>query len=345
MVGVPPPFFILGSQGSGSTLLRLMLDAHPALAVPPETGFMRLVTAHRWVPFWEFGGQWTERLGLTEEDLDRRLAELYGGMFADYAAREGKQRWGEKTPFHVWHVADMQRLFPDAAFVGIVRHPLSAIASMSRRFDRKMPRAITHWTGTTRELVHQAEGLGDRLGLLRYEELTRDPEPVLRALLEWLGEPWSDAVLAHHAEAGSRRGSRVVEGGTRTDDPVDAGRIDKWRRWFDEEDRALVLARTGEWARFLGYGGEPGDPLEPLSPAGAPLTSGEELTARRSKFPDLDFSPPPRPRREDPIRPRTSKHRRRRAPRGAAALAERLPPKVQRGLRDARRGRRAQRDG
>src|SRR5690348_5618341 len=76
---VPSPFFILGSQGSGSTMLRLMLDAHPALAVPPETGFMRLVTAHRWVPFWEFGGVWHERLGLSDDDVDRRLGEFYGG--------------------------------------------------------------------------------------------------------------------------------------------------------------------------------------------------------------------------------------------------------------------------
>jgi hypothetical protein len=53
-----PPFFILGSHGSGSTLLRLMLDSHERLAVPPETGVMRLVTAHAWVPYWELGGGW-----------------------------------------------------------------------------------------------------------------------------------------------------------------------------------------------------------------------------------------------------------------------------------------------
>jgi hypothetical protein len=238
----------------------------------------------------------------------------------------------------------MQRLFPDAVFVGIIRHPLGAIASMSRRFDRKMPRAIAHWTGTTRELVHRSEELGDRLRLLRYEELTRDPEPVLRQLLEWLGEPWSDAVLAHHAQSRSGGTPRVVEGGTRADDPVDTERIDKWRRWFDDDDRALVESRTGEWARFFGYGVEPGDALEPLCPAGL-LATGGDLAARRARFPQLDYSAPPRPRREDPIRPRTRKHRRRRAPRAAASLAERLPPKVQRGLRDARRGRRAQRDG
>ena len=33
---------IVGSPRSGTTLLRLMLDAHPDLAIPPETGFLTL---------------------------------------------------------------------------------------------------------------------------------------------------------------------------------------------------------------------------------------------------------------------------------------------------------------
>ena len=33
------PFFVLGAQRSGTTMLRLMLNNHPRLAVPHETGF------------------------------------------------------------------------------------------------------------------------------------------------------------------------------------------------------------------------------------------------------------------------------------------------------------------
>src|SRR3954469_18823941 len=35
-----PAPFIVGVARSGTTLLRLMLDAHPDLAIPPETGFI-----------------------------------------------------------------------------------------------------------------------------------------------------------------------------------------------------------------------------------------------------------------------------------------------------------------
>ena len=35
-----PPFFVVGSARSGTTLLRLMLNAHRDVAVPPESRFI-----------------------------------------------------------------------------------------------------------------------------------------------------------------------------------------------------------------------------------------------------------------------------------------------------------------
>jgi hypothetical protein len=38
-----PAPFIVGVGRSGTTLLRLMLDAHPEMPIPPETGFVPAV--------------------------------------------------------------------------------------------------------------------------------------------------------------------------------------------------------------------------------------------------------------------------------------------------------------
>src|SRR5947207_13021648 len=38
--GHAPAPFVVGVPRSGTTLLRLMLDAHPQLAIPPETHFL-----------------------------------------------------------------------------------------------------------------------------------------------------------------------------------------------------------------------------------------------------------------------------------------------------------------
>ena len=56
------------------------------------------------------------------------------------------------------------------------------------------------------------------------------PEPLMRELLDWLGEPWSQSVLEHHTVQGARGGRLKVEGRSRVDDPIDTSRIAKWTR-------------------------------------------------------------------------------------------------------------------
>ena len=116
-----PAPFVVGVPRSGTTLLRLMLDAHPELAIPPETHFIPAViracrrgaspdevaaamTGHRrWADF-----------GIDVDELLSRLRALGGpepgpalrAFYELYAARQGKQRWGDKTPWHAWHVRD-----------------------------------------------------------------------------------------------------------------------------------------------------------------------------------------------------------------------------------------------
>src|ERR671914_2543005 len=209
------PIFIIGAMGSGTTLLRLMLDSHPNIAIPGETGFMRAYNAHQFIPFKWSGRNWARRLGWSRQELDHELARFYEHLFMRYVERHGKQRWGEKTPLHTWHIDDMARLFADAQFVGVIRHPSASVASNMGRFHLALGRTGTHWSRYTGEIVRQAARHGDRFVLLRYEDLVLDPEPVLRELLEWLGEPWSDDVLQHHAVQGERKGRKRVEGKSR----------------------------------------------------------------------------------------------------------------------------------
>ncbi|HEU5033732.1 MAG TPA: sulfotransferase [Mycobacteriales bacterium] len=350
------PFFILGAHGSGSTLLRLMLDSHERLAVPQETGVMRLVTAHSWVPFWEFGGEWAERLELTPAELDRRLGEFYGALFSRYAARRGKQRWGDKTPFHVWHVDEIRRVFPSAVFVVIVRHPLGSIASAVRRFDRRLQKATGHWLDTTRELVRQAQQLdAGQMCFVRYEDLIRDPEPTMRELLAWLGEPWSETVLAHHEVQRAQDAPKVVEGGTRPTEAVDASRVERWRDWLGEEDRRYVEEQALPWARLLGYDPDPSVAPQRLTPSDRDrlfVTTAAELSERRKRFTDLDPTPPERPGADDPILPRGRRRRRIALRRAGSARSEmarellsRLPPSLQRSVREVRRAHRRRQQG
>ena len=115
-VRAPAPF-IVGVGRSGTTLLRLMLDAHPELAIPPETHFVPQIIAASSQPNLQgvegavtpsevlelitSGRHWGD-FGLEEEALRERLeaaapldaASAIRSFFELYAERHAKTRWG-----------------------------------------------------------------------------------------------------------------------------------------------------------------------------------------------------------------------------------------------------------
>ena len=125
----PPAPFIVGATRSGTTLLRLMLDAHPELATPSETHFipeliaarekhgaspermLELLTSHRrWGDFQigadELAARWATIDPLTGPEAVRSFFHLYG-------EKRGKpDRWGDKTPGYVKSMREIQTYLP-----------------------------------------------------------------------------------------------------------------------------------------------------------------------------------------------------------------------------------------
>jgi len=287
----PGPVFVVGSMRSGSTLLRLILDSHPNIAIGAETGFMAGLRAAKDIPGWKFGKGWYERLGWTETEFDERLRGFYAGLFQRFAEEQGKPRWGEKTPFHTDHVAEMARIFPDAAIVGLVRHPGAVASSLRAKFHYGFAEALGYWTDTNLRLVRAGSELGDRFALVRYEDLVLEGEPVLRELLEWLGEPWHPDVLEHHRVQREKGAPRAAEGRTITRDPVDADRAVQWVRDLTEPD-LQALDGTAGLAGFLGYQPRHPDLRDQPGEGTGWLVSGCELARRRMRWQDrVAFEP------------------------------------------------------
>ena len=281
------PIFVVGVMGSGTTLLRLMLDSHPNLAIAQETTFGRAVLAHKWIPFWLFGGEWYRRLGWTEEELDVELRRFYATIFGRFAEQQGKQRWGDKSPHHLWMMRDLASVFPEAVFVAAVRHPGAVASSQHHRFGWSWGRAMDRWERGHLELAHRGGDLGDRLAVVRYEDLVLDAEQTLRELLAWLGEPWSPAVTQHHVVHGERGTPTQVEGKTRSTDPVDRARVVKWAESMAPEIRQQLRQTVGPLGAFYGYDvDDPAalDPLPPPSSQRSRVVTGTELAQRKAAF-------------------------------------------------------------
>lgn len=256
------PIFVVGTMRSGSTLFRLILDAHPRIAISEETGFMGGLAAAKQIPNWTRGRGWYERLGFSEQEFDARLRDFYAGMFERHARSQGKQRWGEKTPFHARHIAQMAAVFPDSVFVAIVRHPGAVVHSLVEKFHYEAPDAATYWDSTNKEILRRGIELpDDRFALVRYEDLVEHPRETLQELVDFLGEPWSEDLLRHNDVQAARGTPRVSAGSTRTRDAISTDLAHRWADSLGEGHRGMLESAAGPLARFLGY--EPDEPGAP----------------------------------------------------------------------------------
>jgi hypothetical protein len=215
------PFrFLLGHVRSGTTMLRAMLDSHPALAVPPESYFVPTLLGDADAPLDlgrfcaqldadEYFADWQVATAevRTALDGDPRVttrADAVAGLYALYATRHGKPQYADKTPSHLLHVPLLAGRFPRARFVHIVRDGRDVAASLvTMGFGASdFAEAARGW----RRKVLKAHAAGTALGperyrLVHYEDLVRDPEPTLRGICEFFDLDYAPPMLAYHERA------------------------------------------------------------------------------------------------------------------------------------------------
>lgn len=232
------PFFIVGSGRSGTTLVRSLLNAHPALAVTPETHYLKRAfregAASQPAPddfpaFWRELTAWS-RFRDTELDADAVLARIEAGgdrsfravfaaMLAEYAAARGKRRAGEKTPGHYRYLPTIFTWFPGARVLVLRRDPRDVVAShlgspwvtgelrpgrLAAPLIRRLrlfhiAERAALWREANGPFLGGADG-DPRMHVVRYEQLVRDPEGEVARICAFLGEASDPAMLASRAQ-------------------------------------------------------------------------------------------------------------------------------------------------
>jgi hypothetical protein len=250
---MPPAPFIVGVPRSGTTLLRLQLDAHPQLAIPPETGFGQLAArfessgatrdelldALTALPTWQELGVERERLVGVFEDVPRwSVGAGLRAYYRTYAAAQGKSRYGDETPEHAGCMGVLERALPEARFIHVIRDGRDVAASL-----RGLPFApgdggIAAIAAFWRDTIWRARLDGTRLRHyieVRYEHLVAEPEAVLRELCAFLELPFEASML------------RACEAGQ---DPDLVGR---WRESLSEYELTRFERFAGGALDDLGY--------------------------------------------------------------------------------------------
>lgn len=269
------PFFVVSAPRSGSTLLRLMLDAHPRLAVPPPGWLLDLVYPY----LYSYGdpGRRENLLALAEDMLatptvgkwphkptatalaDAAAAPSFAGLYAAlheiYAQAEGKLRWGEKTPRNGFWIDEIRALFPDAQFIHIVRDGRDQAIDISDSvlWPNSVYSGANLWQRYVTAIRDAAARLpADAWHEIRYEDLCAAPEAAARGLCAYLGEDFDPRMLAPHETRSAQRWSTHPLH-AKTAQPISTRYCEMYRTRLRQADVAALEALIGDTLRLFGY--------------------------------------------------------------------------------------------
>lgn len=260
------PIFLVGAERSGTTMLRLMLDHHRAIAFFSEFEFaVERVSALGEFPDMGLYRDWlqTNRIFLDSGFcLDRTLGyrELLQSFLEQKRARDGKPLVGATvhTDFdrliHVW---------PDARYIYLLRDPRDvAKSTIAMGWAGNVWCAAERWitAQTTWAAFRDLVPKRDRIEL-SYESLVRDPVAQLTELCRFLGVEYDPRMLDYPSSSSYS-----------TPDPA---LVDRWRETLSEREIGLVERRVGGLLAESGY-----------APSGAPTVEVTPALERRLRWQD-----------------------------------------------------------
>jgi hypothetical protein len=259
------PVFIVGMNGSGTTMLADSLDNHPDLYIfPGESAvlpfFISKISSFGDLSKLSSRKKLADALGrswsfwfvndkkpkiLDEKELTQPgFAGVVDSMFINFAASQGKYRWGEKTPMYLQHIELLSTHFPCAQFIHIIRDGRDVAQSFQRRYKKEPCWTIYRWKKTTEMGRVQGKKLGDnRYMEIKYEELTNNPERILEQICNFLSLPYYASLCKNDSSQmdPDRRAGFIVPNS------------EKWRSYFSEKQIIKLEQIAGGFLTELGY--------------------------------------------------------------------------------------------
>lgn len=234
------PVFIMSPVRSGSTLLRMLMNAHPRLYSPHELHIRRLEVGY---------GSRLSQKAMSALDLERGDLEhlLWDRVMHRELVRSGKDFVVEKTPSNAFVYERIRDCWPDARFVFLLRHPVS----IAQSWHEGDPDKRTYDEAATDALRYMKAVDKARKALtghtVRYEDITAEPEKEMRRLCDFLDIAFEPAMLDY----GRKDDAQVVKGLGDWRDKIRTGQVQAGRALPAEDDIPEILRPM---CRAWGYG-------------------------------------------------------------------------------------------
>lgn len=233
-----PIIFVGGMPRSGTTLMRVILDAHPYVLCGEETRVVPRILQMR--QQWSKSKVESTRLheaGLTDDVLDAATAAFIIEILAKHASQHAKSMLCDKDPFNLKQIVYLKHLFPNSKFLLMIRDGRATAHSIITRkvtisgFDiTSYHDVLQKWNRAISEMWKQCEDVGPEFCLpVWYEQLVLQPNRTIRQIVSFLDIPWQDTMLHHQDVVGKNISLSKVERSTdQVVKPVNLDGLNSW---------------------------------------------------------------------------------------------------------------------
>jgi hypothetical protein len=147
-------------------------------------------------------------------------------------------RWVEKTPRTESHPDVLDKLFPEAKLIQIVRDPRAVFASVKNRlvnqfgFHTKAHRLVRSWNRSAREIPRLRQD-PSRFLTIRYEDLVRNPREVLEIVCRFGGFDFNENMLEPTRAGNHWQGNSAFH---KTFNGISTASLDQWKDCLSEQE-------------------------------------------------------------------------------------------------------------
>jgi Sulfotransferase family len=217
------PILIIGMPRSGTTLVEQIISSHAEVSAGGELNFWN-----------ERGAAWHQAATAgTEAPFLRQAATDYLRLLRTIGRKSA--RVTDKMPFNFLWAGLIHLAFPRATIIHCRRAAVDTALSVHQTlfhpglaFPTGGPQLVAYFRSYERLTEHWRKVLpADRYLHVDYEDLTREPEPQIRRIVEGCGLAWNDACLHPHLNPRSVKTPSKWQ----ARQPINRNSVARWRRY------------------------------------------------------------------------------------------------------------------
>ena len=181
----------------------------------------------------------------------RTVRDVVAGLFEKNAAREGKARWGDKTPYYILQLPKIFDWFPDAQVIHLIRDGRDVALSMFARADDFGVYHTYHAAKYWEQYVTVGHERGSELGPerymeLRYEDILDDQRGSMQKVCDFLGEDFDESLI-NFKKANIAGKTPLVQRS------VQKSNQEKWRTEMTKRQIGIFESAAGATLKAFGY--------------------------------------------------------------------------------------------